>query len=407
MKKFLIITHAFPPFGGGGVQRMVKFATYLKKEGWEATVICPNEKNDSWLDLQGLEEVSSINIIRVGYRNMKNDPLLYRVIRRFYPADIYLGWAFKVIQKLKKQDLSAYKIIFTSGPPHSINLVGYMLARRFKLKWVADFRDHFTLGPEYAAGKIKGIIDKNFEKKILTNADAVILNTLTNQQEVLKHFEGLNINKIHTIYNGFDYNDLVTGHIKLNWPDNKKKYFYLGGLRGDRIDGIFYKILKKAIELNSQLIHEIKIYVVGDYSRKGNLLNELGLKEMFEFHKPVAFNKVADYLINADGCLTWQRPEKKYKGTIAGKLFDYIGMRKPVFSIGQDNGEIAKILVPNNIGISANPDNINEAAVSFQMFHDKIKKNDFDYSSLGQSFFNKFNRENQAKELSAIFNSIV
>lgn len=406
MKKFLIITHAFPPFGGGGVQRMVKFSTLLKSYQWQATVVCPCEKNDSWLDYSQMELVKEIEQIRFGYRNLKNDSLIKRIIRRFYPIDVYFKWARQIIKLLLKKDLSEYKIILTSGPPHSVHLVGLVLSKKKNIKWVADFRDHFTLGPEYKAGKLKRLIDNCFERKILIKANAIIVNTATNKSEILERFRNADAKKIYAIYNGFDYNDLVKGKVTVNWNTNKKNYLYLGGLRGDRIDGVFYKILSKAFSLTPELRNAIRIHVIGDHSRKGNVINELLLTDIFEFHDPVAFNEVADYLIKADACVTWQRREAKYKGTIAGKVFDYIAMQKPIFSVGQDDGEIANMIMPNNIGISADPDNIEDAAEKFQKFHDKVMRSEFSYSSLNSSFFEKYNRVNQAKELSIIFNSI-
>lgn len=402
-----MITHAFPPFGGGGVQRMIKFSALLPAYNWKASVVCPGVNDDSWLDYAQLDPVKDVEQIRTGYRNLKNDPIMKKIIRRFLPTDVYFNWAQQVVRLLMKKDLSKYEVILTSGPPHSVHHVGMILSKKRKMKWVADFRDHFTLGPEYRAGKIKTSIDNAFEKKILLKSNAVIVNTATNKNEILKKFHDVAANKIHVIYNGFDYNDLKKGKTQPNWPSDKKNYLYLGGLRGDKIDGIFYATVKKSVEKNPQLRDEIKIHIVGDHSRKGNLINEFQIADMFEFEDAIAFNEVADYLEKADGCLTWQRPESKYKGTIAGKVFDYIGMRKPIFSIGQDEGEIAKIIVPNNIGVSANPGDIEKASEKFQEFHDKIGSAEFDYASLKDSFFDQYNRVNQVQDLVKIFNSII
>lgn len=408
MRKFLIITHAFPPFGGGGVQRMVKFATYLKREGWEATVVCPNHKNDSWLDFERMKEVSDIHTIRIGYRNIKNDPFVIKAFRKIYPVDSYLGWAFKVIRTLSKKDLSIYDIIFTSSPPSTTHLIGYILSRKANIKWVADFRDHYTLGPEYNAKWLKKNLDKKFERKIYQKSSAIILNTETNKNEILSKIKTADPMKMHVIYNGFDYQDLQQTDATLYWQqDSLTHYLYLGGLRGDKIDGAFYMTLAEALEQQPTLRDELKIHVIGDHSRKGNLIETLQISKYIDFLDPVPYNRVADYLANADGCITWQRSEPKYRGTIAGKFFDYIGMKKPVFSLGQDDGEIATILKKYRIGISANPENIKEAGKKFVEFHEKVKNNSFDYSNVSSPILNKFNRVGQSKQLATIFHSII
>lgn len=408
MKRFLIITHAFPPFGGGGVQRMVKFATYLKQEGWEATVVCPNHKNDSWLDFERLKEIDNIETIRIGYRNIKDDPFLLKAFRKIYPIDSYLGWALEVVKTLRKQDLSLYDIILTSSPPSTTHLVGLILSENFNIKWVADFRDHYTLGPEYNARYMKKFLDKKFEKQIYKKADAIILNTETNKEEILEEIKGADESKIHVIYNGFDHADLTQTDFSLHWnKDLIKHYLYLGGLRGDRIDGAFYKTLAAAFSEKKSLKDELKIHVIGDHSRKGDLFTTLGIADVVEFLDPVPYNRVADYLKNADGCLTWQTSQPKYRGTIAGKFFDYLGMKKPVFSLGQDDGEIAKILHQYQIGISVNPQDITLAANKFIEFHEKVKNNFFDYSDVNTLSLNKFNRVEQSKQLGGIFNSLI
>jgi len=403
-----MVTHAFPPFGGGGVQRMVKFATYLKEQGWQATVVCQNHKNDSWLDFERLKEIEGIDTIRIGYRNIKDDPFVIKAFRKIYPIDSYLGWAFKVVKTLKKKDLSQYDVVLTSSPPSTTHLIGLYLSKNSNIKWVADFRDHYTLGPEYKATGIKKMIDRKFEKKIFEKASAIILNTNTNKEEVIESFSQLDLNKFHVIYNGFDYIDLQQSEFTLDWrEDNLKHYLYLGGLRGDRIDGAFYKTLAAAFDKNKSLRKELKIHIVGDHSRKGDLFKSLGIADAVEFLDPVTYNRVADYLKSADGCLTWQTPEPKYRGTIAGKFFDYIGMKKPVFSLGQDNGEIAKILNEYQIGITVNPQDISQAADKFIEFHERVKNNFFNYSGVNDSFLNKFNRVEQAKQLASIFNSFI
>jgi len=406
-KKFLLLTHAFPPFGGGGVQRMAKFAVYLEKENWKATVVAPGESGDSWIDAARLKEVAEVEVIRIGKRNLKQDPIWTKIVRRFFPIDPYFQWAIAAWNLIRKYPKGKWQLIFSSSPPHSTHLAGMWIAKEMGIPWVADFRDHFTQGPEYKAGFFKQKSDHFFEGKFLKMASAIVVNTETNRKEILSKFPSVNPNKLHVIYNGFDLADLHQNHQK---PEGFEKglthFLYLGGLRGDHIDGTFYHTLAKAIQFRPGIENRIRIHIVGDISRKGALPEKLGLNTCIRFSEPVAYNEVADFIAASDACLTWQRPNPRYKGTIAGKVFDYIGMRKSIFSLGQPDGEIASILTQYGIGISADPSDTGSAALAFLEFHDALLRGEFDYPKDSADFLSIFDRRRQASQLASLFSKL-
>ena len=407
-QNFLMLAHAYPPFGGGGVQRISKFAVYLKEEGWDATVLAPNESSDSWIDQERMKEVSGVEVIRLGKRNLKNDPLYTRILRRFFPADAYFMWAVNAWKLIQNHPQKKWKLVLSSSPPHSIHLAGMWIARSLGIPWVADFRDHFTLGPEYRAGFIKRKADLFLERQFLKNADALILNTETNRRELLRRFPEADPQKIHVIYNGFDHQDLVLSPDQPPGFEDRTRchLLYLGGLRGDHIDGTFYHMLAQAIRLRPGLEKKLLVHIVGDVSRKGSLADSLGLNSCMVFSEAVAYNKVADFIHAADACLTWQRPSPRYKGTIAGKLFDYIGMQKPVFSLGQKDGEIAGILSRFKIGLSADPAEPEAAAREFLHFLDALEAGEYRYPEGAGDFLSIFDRRSQSAQLAAVFNHI-
>lgn len=403
----LIITHAYPPKGGGGVQRIVKFAKYLKDFGWHATVVSPKGKNIPWVDEKRLNEVKNISSIKVPISNTGAD-LISKIKRKLIPIDAFYHWTNDVLNTLQETETTPFQLIFTSGPPHSVHLIGAKISKQFNLKWVADFRDHFTLSPEYKPSSfIHNYINKKFERKIYQYADGIITNTLTNKGDVFENFRNINKDKIHTIYNGYDHADLATSGKKINWSKDKVNYIYLGGLRGDHIDGVFYKTLSNAIKQKPEIANELKIHILGDYSRKGDLIEKLNLSNIINLINYVPFDEVGDYLEAADAGITWQRDRIAYKGTVAGKVYDYIGKQLPIFSIGQDEGEIFNILNDHNIGISASPKELDKSGTQFLAFHKNIKANIYNYSEETQRTLDiKFNRYSQSKQLAEIFNTI-
>lgn len=403
-----MITRSYPPFSGGGVQRMVKFAKYLQEFNWEALVICPNPGAGSWIDNTRLEEIKRIEEIRIGQK--KVDRTLYeKISQKLFPIDPNFGWASKVLSYLKQLDLAQFDVVFTSGPPHSIHYVGFKLSKlKNDIKWVADFRDPYTLGPEYKAiSFLHQRYDRWFERKIYETADHILTNTEINRIESIKGFSDRFSSKITTIYNGYDKDDLIVNERDLKWVREKFHYTYLGGLRGDKVDGFFYKTIKKAIEINPKIESEIVIHLVGDISRKGSMMKDLSVDHLFDEIGEISYNDVGIYLKSSHGCLTWQRDRARYAGTIAGKVFDYIGMEKPIFSLGQDNGEIFNLLTSYNIGVSESPENITKCAEAFIKFHEGIKRNLFSYQRFFQKFGDSFSRPKQAKQLASIFNKLV
>ena len=149
MRKFILVTPVFPPKGGGGTQRMVKFVKYLRDHDWYAYVVTPSAQRSDWYDESPLAGVQSERVVRMG-ATIRPRSLSKRLLARTYPIDAYYPWASRVAAYLKTEpDLKA-DVIFTSGPPHSVHRVGAALKRDRNIKWIADFRDHYTLGPEYA-----------------------------------------------------------------------------------------------------------------------------------------------------------------------------------------------------------------------------------------------------------------
>lgn len=406
MKRVLVITHAYPPSGGGGVQRIVKFARYLTELGWDVTVLCTTSDQTSWKDDTRIGEVAHIPVIRVPVPKAKG--FFQKSIRKLYPLDAFWRWANQAVATALHSGNTSFDIVFSSGPPHSVHWAAHQLSRKWKARWVADFRDHFTLGPEYRPFTVfQGWWNVWFEKRIYQLADAVVVNTDTNRSDVLKTFSMAVPDKIHTIYNGFDVEDLVSSGEKVVFGEDKIHYLYLGGLRGDGIDGVFYKVIARVIEKYPHVNSEIRLNIIGDVSRMGSTIEDLKIRHLFQISSFVAYNKVGDYLDQCDAGLTWQRDNTRYKGTIAGKVFDYIGKSLPLFSLGQDGGEICNIINKYHIGVSVPPSDIEKAADAFYAFHNGLKNGIFNYQDETVHLLHeKFSRKNQAAALSSVFNNL-
>lgn len=397
-KKILIISRAFPPAGGGGVQRIVKFAIYLDGLGWDVTVCTIEGANYSWKDEARLKEIKNVKVVRVK-ETAYNPTFFNKIINRLNFHDFYNNWANEVISYYINKDKFDYDYVLTSGPPHSVHNIGIKLKKKFNFLWISDFRDPlYFIESRNAPTFLHKRFLKKYELKIYQNSDLIITNTEINRKEVVEFFK-LSENKIKSIYNGYDFHDLKLTGESPNFDNSKINLLYLGGLRGDKIDKYFYEVFKMALDLKPKLIDKVRVHLIGDLSRKGDMIEQLKIGKYFLFHNILPYNRVGDYIKASDGCLTWQNPNKGYKGTIAGKVFDYFGMEKPIFSIGQQESELDFLINRKRIGIHTNVNDSENSTQDFIEFLINIKEYENNYKNIDEIFYDSFNRKTQVKYL--------
>ncbi|HOU97007.1 MAG TPA: glycosyl transferase family 1, partial [Bacteroidales bacterium] len=205
MNSVLIITYYWPPGAGAGVQRWLKFSKYLPDFGWEPLILTVDPQYAQYpaTDESLLKDVSekskvfktpAVNYFRLaskdksripsaGFANQdKKGPVqwLMRFIRgNFFIPDPRKGWnrfAFKKACEIINNE--NVERIITSGPPHSTHLVGLKLKKKFPdILWIADFRDPWTdiyYYKEFYHTFPARLLDRHYEKTVLTNADKII-----------------------------------------------------------------------------------------------------------------------------------------------------------------------------------------------------------------------------------------
>ena len=385
---------------------MVNFATALQQYGWEPTVITP-DVNDGWMDSERLSQIDGVEVVRTGSMSRQKRTLVQKVAGRLVPLDPHFPWAFKALKAASKLEPSRFDLVFTSGPPHSVHYAGLRLSRKFNLKWVADFRDPYTLAPEYRAfSPLNFLSDRYFEKQIYRHADFVVTNTRTNRREVLQKFDAVDPGKLVTINNGFDERELVDGGLESPWTGEKLKplnYVYLGGLRGYGIDRYFFEGLREALASQPQVADEFAIRIVGDVRHQSDIVRELVDQGIVTLHAPVDSGTIGSVLARSDAGLIWHRNDTRYHGQIPQKFFEYFGSRTPIFYVGPKNNEVGKVCRRFDVGVVAEPVSVNEVADGFLNFHRRIQNQELDYSKCPERLFSQFSRPEHAKKLACVF----
>ncbi len=380
-KKILIITYYWPPCGGAGVQRWLKFSKYLPEYGWEPFVLTAdpaytefpaidNSLEDDIHPSVKVYKTKAVNYFRMGRRkkadkgNAGSQPTvndiknrLARFIRgNFFIPDPRKGWnkyAFnKAVEIIQKEGIS---IMASTGPPHSTHLIALKLKKKYPwLKWVSDFRDPWTdiYYYKYFYGTLPArIIDKKYEREVVLISDKILTIGEGMKSLISSKYRDAE-EKITVITNGYDeadFHNLRTEKRK----SNKIIITYVGSISDLYPADTLYKVLGDRLSLGKSDFILRFIGNVSDRNRKH--IERKGLLDNVEIHPYTTHKEAIQYMLSAD-ILLLVIPEHKNNGIIiTGKLFEYIRARVPVLFLGPLSGDAAKILRELNYEYSYDP----------------------------------------------------
>ena len=376
MKKVLIISYYWPPLGGSGVQRWLKFSKYLLKLDWKPIIYTPENPYFELKDDTLLKEISSEisiwktpiwepytlkdKIFQKGLNNhsagvisnkysLKNRFLNWIRGNLFIP-DPKKYWVNPTVNSLKsiiKEQKINY--IVSTGPPHSMHLIALKLKKIFSdLNWIADFRDPWTnldILNDFNLSKRSLKIHRNLENNVLKNADLV----LTVGERWAADFKDLGAKNVKVITNGYDSDDFK------DFKDLDTNKFILGhyGIMNHlRNPSNLWKALNELCLENNDFNKSLEIRLSGNIDK--NILNEISKYPFlnsklvnlgFLNHKDV----IKEYSM-ASLLLLLLFDSKSGEGNYPGKLFEYIATKKPILSFGPTESDVKNIL-KNGFGI--------------------------------------------------------
>ena len=375
MKKVLIITYYWPPSGGAGVQRWLKFAKYLPEYGWQPVILTVDPEYASYpqRDESLLSEVNPeclvfttksfelYNFYKIlsgkkevpygGFANDSKEGILQKVSKfirgNFLLPDPRKGWNKYALRKAAEL-IQKYNIetVVTTSPPHSTQLIGLMIKLRFKIRWIADLRDPWTDIYYYNQFKHTAIarkIDKSYERVVVENADLLI----TVSEDVKRIFaEKSNLpiaDKTVVIPNGFDENDFRINNV----PTEFKKIITYTGTISEAYD--VDCLLDALGRLDDGLKSKILIRFVGKVPplvehKFRNTKLEVELVGYVDHPKSI------EYLFRSDLLLLVIPKVKNNRGILTGKFFEYLASQKPILAIGPTDGDLSKIIRETKCG---------------------------------------------------------
>jgi len=371
-KKVLIITYYWPPSAGSGVQRWLKFAKYLPEYGWEPVIFTPENPDFELKDETMLKEVSPnwevikfpiwepygvFRFLKKKKKGKAEDPsklIEKREKNWFDQTSIWLRanalvpdprvfWVKPSVNYLVdiigKNNIQA---IITTGPPHSMHLIGRNLKRKTGLPWIADFRDPWSTWEFLDTLPMLKRIRKRHERleqSVFREAEKVVTISPTFQEELEKIAD----REIDLITNGFDSEDLPRGFKKQKHSSEVFEIIYTGIIDAIRNPIPFLSAFKQAFEEQER---EVKLTFVGRVSEKVThyIENDPWLAQRVEFPGYVPHEKVFAFYEKADMLLLILTNTKNAKGNIPGKLFEYIATGRTIVALGDPKGDSSKII---------------------------------------------------------------
>ena len=429
MKKALVITYYWPPAGGAGVQRALKFVKYLPQFGWQPIVLTVENPDSPTEDLSLLEDIpqgckvyktKSLEPFEIykkftgkksdekipGDILLKNDDVSFKDklakwirVNLFIP-DAKIGWKKYAVKKgldiIRDEKID---LIFTTSPPQTVALIGKKLAKLTGVKWVADFRDPWMEIVYYQnlnRSKITKAIDASLERKVMNDADTIV--TISKDMADLIKGKAKN-QKVVVIPNGFDETDFASVEFGRN---DKFTIAYTGAMSKDRVPYPFISALKKLIYDDG--IKNIQMKFAGKFCPEFHeLIEKENLSEFFDIQNFVPHKESTRILQSSDALLLVIDNVPDNKGFLTGKLFEYMGCKKPIFAIGPVDGDANKVIKGADCGTMVDYNDNEEAYKLLKVMYNNWLNNSSNFT------FNveQFSRKNLTKKLTEIFEEII
>ncbi len=425
-KKILIITYYWPPAGGPGVQRWLKFAKYLPEFGWKPIIYTPENPSYPLLDESLMKDVpEDLEIVKtkiwepyqlaeklnksnkkfkagqfdVGNNQSWKSKLSIWVRGNFFIPDARVFWVKPSTEFLEKYlQHNNIETVVTSGPPHSMHLIGLNLKKKLShLRWIADFRDPWTEISYYKHLKLTNRSDKKhrfLESEVFKNADITLATSYTDAENFRKN--GANA---VCITNGFDETD---SEKKLNQSAISDHFTlsYIGVLEQLRNPENLWAALNNLIKNNSDFAESFRLKFVGRIDDKIlTSLENSDLKNHILNLGYVSHDRAVQEMSNSSVLLITNFPNVSSKGIIPGKIFEYLATGKQILSFGPNEADVSKILQETNAGKHFSYED-SEEIEDFIIQKFKLWKN----GNLSENTKNieQFSRKNLTKQLSEL-----
>lgn len=432
MKRALIITYYWPPSGGAGVQRWLKFVKYLPSFSWEPVVYTPENPEVPVLDYSLESDIpEGIQIIRQKIRepysmykfflgqkkedkiqaaflsekkkNKLAENIAVWIRGNFFIPDARKFFITPSVKFLEQElKLNPVDLIISTGPPHSMHLIAMKTAEKTGIPWLADFRDPWTGIDFFNDLKLTPwarLRHHRLEKEVLEKASVVTVISPSMAKEFARIFPRI----YEVITNGFDEEDTPAG--KLPGPDKKFSLAHIGSLTPSRNSNLLWKVIGEMVKEDPDLKRDLEIKLVGkvDHMVKISLQNE-GLQEFVKQQDYLPHKDVLEVQRSAQVLLLLINNTPNAASILTGKIFEYLASGRPVFAIGPPDGDAASILNESKAGRIAG---FTEEAMIREILSDYYNKYKEGTLRAEGKDISKFSRKNLTSKMTRVMEELL
>lgn len=380
MKRVLIITYYWPPGGGAGVQRWLKFSKYLPKNGWQPVIYTPENPEVPAVDESLMKDIprecevikepikepytfykkftgrGKDEKVNAGFLDEGREPGLKDKVAVWIRGNMFIPdarrfWIRPSIKYLAKYlEENPVDAIVSTGPPHSMHLIALKLKQKIDIPWIADFRDPWTGIDFYDQLMLTRYADKKhhrLERNVLQNADRVV----TVGWESARQLEELGGRKVDVITNGYDEDD-ISGYDEHVITDTSKFIIrHVGAMNKDRNHDSFWQAVKE-LKGNPALDKELVVELIGkNDAAVRESVNKYELQDTVKFISYVSHDEIGRLLRSADLLYLPINNTPNAKAILTGKLFEYLASGTPVICIGPKDGDAARVIEECKAGV--------------------------------------------------------
>jgi len=423
-KKVLIITYYWPPSGGSGVQRWLKFSKYLRDFNIEPVIYTVDNPsypiNDTSLESEiplGLEVLKQPifepnSLLSIFGNNKKKEsagflnpnPTLLGRFFQYVRANYFIPDARKFWIKPSVKFLSNYlknneiEVVITTGPPHSMHIIGLALRDKFKIKWISDFRDPWTEIDYFQQLPLTKKANKKhhqLEQEVLEKSDMVIVVGETMKKKFLKHNHNIEV-----LTNGFDsYENSLTIELDSNFSIT-----HVGLMNADRNPTILWEVLYEISSENIDFKNNLRIKFIGK-------IDDTVIQDIQVFNPKnivripyLDHEEVRKYQASSQVLLLSINHVPSAKGIITGKIFEYLQAKRPILGIGPEDGDAAAILKKTNAGNIVGFNNKVELKAAVLKLYKDFKEEKLFVKSIN---IEQFHRKNITRQLAQVIKKVV
>lgn len=394
MKRVLIVTYYFPPSGGPGVQRVLKFVKYLPEFGYEPAVLTVQDgdfpaRDESLLSeippgvpvhrtpilepyavyraLTGKRKGEAVDVntnYRPGTKVSWRERLAQGVRGALFIPDARVGWLVHGIPKgvdvVRKWNAD---LIFSSSPPYTCALLGRAISRRTGRPWVFELRDPWTgfLSAPVRHG-LPRRLDRHLEKSCAAEASRLVMAWSGIGRDLLEKHPDLDRSRFRLVENGFDPDDLAVEPKKFD----RFTMVYTGSMYGVRNPDTLLQAVARLLATGRVKPDEMRIVFVGRFGNEvRSMFQRPEVREVVQEIGHLPHSESVRYTLGADVLLLVVDDVKGSEGIVPGKVFEYLGSRRPVLAVAPE-GDVADLVRRTGAGVVVNQDDVEGMASALE-----------------------------------------